>query len=112
MELTNKYKHKLRKAQQSKEALEKVLNKKHENEITDRENLITVSCGAQNLLLAAEEMGISAHWASGKPTRTPEITNYLGFAEDEILIGIFPMGYIDKKSTSKRSAQKKFVRWL
>jgi len=86
--------------------------KTNENEITDRENLITVSCGIQNMLLVAEELGISAHWGSGKATRTPEVTQYLGFAKDEVLLGIFQMGYPTSKSVSKRSDFQKFLRWI
>jgi len=89
-----------------------VAYKRDEHENTDRENLITVACGVQNLLLAAEEEGISAHWSSGKATRTNEITEFLGFDKDEFLIGILQMGYPVKKSTSKRADYKKFLRWI
>ncbi len=73
------------------------------------ENLITASCGLQNMLLAAEEFGIGAHWGSGKATKTKIVQEYFGFKKDQAFLGLFQMGYTRTKGRMKRSPLKHFV---
>lgn len=55
------------------------------------ENVMAVSCFAQNLLLAAHEAGVGAYWASlGALPHNREI---LGVPEGYDVIGVFGIGY-------------------
>ena len=53
------------------------------------------SCAAQNLHLAAHDLGLGAVWIAlwGVPPRTQGIKNILNTPEDVVPFAIFPLGY-------------------
>ncbi|AIQ52757.1 nitroreductase family protein [Paenibacillus sp. FSL R7-0331] len=55
------------------------------------ENVMAVSCFAQNFLLAAHEAGAGAYWAS--LGALPHNRSILGVPEDYDVIGVFGVGY-------------------
>ena len=77
-----------------------------------RENLIATACGLQNMLLAAEEKGIAAHWTTSAANRSDAVQSFYGFAPDEHFVGLFLLGYPEKKGRMKRSPLEYFVRWV
>ncbi|MBY0011954.1 nitroreductase family protein [Paenibacillus typhae] len=58
------------------------------------ENVMAVSCFAQNLLLAAHEAGAGAYWAS--LGALPHNRLIIGVPEDYDVIGVFGIGYPDE----------------
>ena len=88
-----------------------VAYKRNSDPETDTENLIAVACGIQNMLILAEEMDVSCHWSSGKSIETKAVLDYLGFTENEKIIGLLQLGYVSAKGSSVRSEVDKFVNW-
>lgn len=86
--------------------------KKDADPETDTENLISVACGIQNILILAEEMGLSCHWTSGKSIENKIFLDYIGFTETEKIIGLLQIGYVKTRGNSVRSPLETFVRWL
>ncbi|CAM4353058.1 nitroreductase family protein [Paenibacillus typhae] len=58
------------------------------------ENVMAVSCFAQNFLLAAHEAGAAAYWAS--LGALPHNRHIIGVPEDYDVIGVFGIGYPDE----------------
>jgi len=79
--------------------------------VIERENLLTVGCACQNFLLAAEELGLSAHWGSGLASKTPALLEWLGWDNQCIPVGLFQVGYASTKPQTRRSPLEDFVRW-
>lgn len=75
------------------------------------EDLLTLGCACQNMLLAAEEKGLGAHWGSGFASKTKKVREYLGFGEEDVSIGLFQVGYPEQKPQTKRSPLENFVIW-
>jgi nitroreductase len=57
------------------------------------EELCSGAAAAQNMLLAAEALGLAAIWRSGWITFTPEIRDHLGFSENGKVLGFIYVGY-------------------
>ncbi len=85
--------------------------KMSDNAQTLLEDSLTMGCALQNMLLAAEELGLGAHWGSGAPSRSPELLKYLNFGPDVLSLGLFQLGYPQLKGTGKRTALAEFVDW-
>ena len=84
---------------------------KEDDSILSQENLITTSCAIQNLLLAAQEQGIYAHWSSGEILNV--LSAFLQVPDNQELIALLHMGYANPNTSKmKRTSVKKFVQWV
>ena len=63
-----------------------------ENEV---ENIAAASAACQNILLAANALGLGSIWRTGDPARDPEIKKFFGFDPGQHLIGFLYIGYRD-----------------
>lgn len=63
--------------------------------ITEQEEYASVSCAAQNILLAAAARGIAVYWGSGGMTYTQAMKDYLGLGEADQVLGFLYLGYAD-----------------
>jgi nitroreductase len=89
------------------EALEKERNKPYraplviaaaadlpaEARVNEIENIAAVAAACQNILLAANALGLAGIWRTGDAARDPEIKKSLGLSPDQHLIGFLYIGY-------------------
>src|SRR5947209_10886239 len=50
-----------------------------EPKVVEAEELAAVAAGVQNMLLAAEAIGLGAMWRTGRPAYDPRVKEFLGF---------------------------------
>lgn len=61
--------------------------------VVDIENVEATSAAVQNMLLAAEELGLAAMWRTGDAAYNPKIKQWLGLASDDHIVAILYLGY-------------------
>ena len=61
--------------------------------VPELEEISAVSAAAQNMLLAAHELGLGAIWRSGWVVFEPEIREFLGLSERGTVLGFIYVGY-------------------
>ena len=66
-----------------------------EPKVNEIENISAVSAACQNILLAANELGLGAIWRTGDVARDPLIKKFLGFTPDQYLVSFLYIGYPD-----------------
>ena len=66
-----------------------------EPKINELENICAAATACQNILLAAQGLGLAAIWRTGDTARDPEIKKFLGFAPEQPLLGFLYIGYPD-----------------
>jgi nitroreductase len=63
--------------------------------VVEAEELAAVAAGVQNMLLAAEAVGLGAMWRTGKPAYDPRVKAFLGFPENAHIVAFVYLGYPD-----------------
>lgn len=77
------------------------------------EDVAAVSAACQNILLAADELGLSAMWRTGSMTYAQDTVDYLGFDPETKLVGFIYLGYPRKDMPPKpRETSEIFTRWM
>jgi len=61
--------------------------------IIEIENISAASAAGQNILLAANALGLGAIWRTGDWARDVKVKEFLGFAADQHIIGFIYIGY-------------------
>jgi nitroreductase len=69
------------------------VDKPVDQRVKDIENICAVSAACQNILLAAQALGLGAKWRTGEAARDVEVKKFLGFEPDQHLIGFLYIGY-------------------
>ena len=82
------------------------VDKPTETKISEIENIAAVSAAIQNLLLAAEAVGLGSKWRTGEWATDVKVKEFLGFQADQHLIGFVYLGYPDV--TSEHPARPSF----
>lgn len=81
--------------------------------VTPVEEICAVAAGVQNMLLAAESLGLGAMWRTGNPARDPAVKSYLGFPQSAEIVAFLYVGYPDVPSQHDRVRDAKpYTRWL
>lgn len=81
--------------------------------VTPIEEICAVAAGVQNMLLAAEALGLGAMWRTGRPAHDPAVKRYLGFPEQAEILAFVYVGYPDIPSQHERRRDPEaFTRWL
>ena len=70
-----------------------------EPKINQIENICAAAAACQNILLAANELGLGAMWRTGDAARDPQIKEFSGFSPEQHLIGFLYIGYPEFIST-------------
>lgn len=81
----------------------------------DLENYGAVGCAIQNFTLAAHAAGIGTSWSSGAVAAAPELLTLVGAGEQERMVGLLRVGYLDPTAPppkSRRNPGATFTRWL
>ncbi len=74
-----------------------IMKRGDRDNIPEIEELAATACAVQNLLLTAAEKGIAAYWGTGGMCYHPSLKTYLGFAEQDRIMGFIYFGYTDKE---------------
>lgn len=61
--------------------------------VIEIENVCAVAAAVENLLLAAQAMGLAAHWRTGTAAYDPAVKAFLGLTPDQHLIAFVYLGY-------------------
>lgn len=81
--------------------------------VLEIENIEASAAAIQNMLLAAEEMGLAGMWRTGEPAYDPRVKAWLGLAPEDHITGFLYIGYPAMERTERRPipAEDK-TRWL
>jgi nitroreductase len=81
--------------------------------IEQLEEVESVACGVQNMLLTAHSLGLGAIWRTGKIIYEPELRSFFGLQEREKLLGIVYVGYpaVEKRPQPRAPFTEKTV-WM
>jgi nitroreductase len=81
--------------------------------VVEEEELAAVAAGVQNMLLAAEAVGLGAMWRTGKPAYDPRVKAFLGFPENSHIVAFVYLGYPDLPPQRPRvRTATHHIRWL
>jgi len=69
------------------------VDKPTEEKVLEIENISAVSAACQNLLLAAQALGLGAKWRTGVWARDLKVKEFLGFEADQHIAGFLYIGY-------------------
>jgi nitroreductase len=61
--------------------------------VLEIENICAAAAACQNILLTAQALGLGGHWRTGDAARDPRVKKFLGFSEDQYMIGFLYIGY-------------------
>jgi nitroreductase len=64
-----------------------------EPKVLEIENICAAAAACENILLAAQAVGLGGHWRTGGPAREPEIKKFLGLSGEQLLIAFLYIGY-------------------
>ncbi len=66
-----------------------------EPKVIDIENICATAAAAENILLAANALGLGAMWRTGAAAREPEVKQFLSLQPDQHLIAFIYVGYAE-----------------
>jgi nitroreductase len=69
------------------------VDKPSEAKVLEIENICAAAAACENILLAAHGLGLGAIWRTGDAAREPAVKNFLGFTEDQNIIGFLYIGF-------------------
>lgn len=69
------------------------VDKPSEEKVIEIENVCAAAAACQNILLAAQALGLGAKWRTGEWARDPKVKEFLGFAPDQHVIAFLYIGY-------------------
>jgi nitroreductase len=69
------------------------VDKPAESKVLEIENICAAAAACENILLAAHGLGLAAYWRTGDAAREPAVKKFLGFEEDQHVIGFLYIGY-------------------
>ncbi len=69
------------------------VDKPSQAKVLEIENVCAAAAATENLLLAAQAMGLGAKWRTGEWARNARVKEFLGFEPDQCIIGFIYIGY-------------------
>ena len=69
------------------------VDKPSEAKVLEIENVAAAAAATQNLLLAAQALGLAAKWRTGEWARDSMVKKFLGFDSDQHIIAFIYLGY-------------------
>lgn len=70
--------------------------------ITELEEICATAAAVQNMLLAAEALGIASFWSTGGQTLKPAMKAYFQLRQEDQMIGLLYLGYTDQQNPEGR----------
>ncbi len=85
----------------------------HRPKVVEIEEVAAVAAAVQNMLLAAEALGLGAMWRTGQPAYDPAVKRFLGLPDRAYLLAFVYLGYPDlpESRTNAREADH-YTTWL
>lgn len=84
-----------------------------EPKVLEIENICAAAAACENILIAAEAIGLGGHWRTGGPARDPDVKRFLGFSEHQPLIAFLYIGYPEAQvPPPARPGYEDRTRWL
>jgi nitroreductase len=80
-----------------------------EDEMARREDLQAASAALQNMLLAANALGLAAIWRTGDGAYDPEVKAHFGLRPEDHIAGILYLGYADTSFGPAPARQRDFA---
>jgi nitroreductase len=83
------------------------------NKVIRLEELGAVYAGIQNMLLAAQDLGLATYWRTGTSCYHPIMKKSFGLQEKDEVLGFIYVGYADmeKKDASRKTFQS-MTKWI
>ena len=72
--------------------------------ITPFEEMAAASAAIQNMLLGATALNIASFWSTGGMALKPALKEFLGFGDDDRVMGILYFGYANEQPAGKRNS--------
>jgi len=69
------------------------VDKPREPKVVEIENVCAAAAATQNMLLAAQALGLATYWRTGRAATDPDVKAFLGFEPDQHVIGFIYVGY-------------------
>lgn len=69
------------------------VDKPSEPKVVDMENICAAAAAVENILIAANALGLGAMWRTGTAATDPAVKQFLGFEKDQHLIAFVYIGY-------------------
>lgn len=89
------------------------VDKPAEPKVLEIENICAAAAACENILIAAEALGLGGHWRTGDAARDPDIKRFLGFHEEQPLIAFLYVGYPEVPPVpTARPGYEDRTRWL
>lgn len=110
-----KYQKLLDRAEKTSHILAIVCKKGNNPKIPFWEEIAATACAVQNMQLTASSLGLAAYWNSGGMTAHPAMKKYLGFEEQDMVMGFLYLGIpvSDKEFKGRRiSSIEEKVKWV
>lgn len=88
-------------------------DKPSEEKVIEIENVSAASAACQNILLAANALGLGVIWRTGIWARDEKVKEFLGFAPDQHIVGFIYVGYPEFKGEPyKRESFEDRTVWM
>jgi nitroreductase len=89
------------------------VDKPTDPKVDEIENICAAAAACQNILLAAQALGLGAHWRTGDAARARQVKKFLGLQEDQTLIAFLYIGYsIVQPEPSQRMGFEDRTTWF
>jgi len=89
------------------------VDKPSEEKVLEIENVSAVSAACQNILLAAQALGLGAQWRTGEWARDPKVKEFLGFSADQHIVAFLYVGHPEFiKETAPRPSFEDRTVWM
>jgi len=69
------------------------VDKAVEPKVDEVENICAAAAAVENLLIAAQALGLATKWRTGEDARNPRLKEFLGLTPDQHLIALIYLGY-------------------
>ena len=84
-----------------------------EPRVVEAEELAAVAAAVQNMLLAAEALGLGAMWRTGDAAYDPAVKRFLGLPERAYLVSFVYLGYPEALPVANRNVDaSQYTTWL
>jgi nitroreductase len=81
--------------------------------VVELEEIAATSAAMQNMLLAAEALGLGAIWRTGWACYTPQVRDFLGLSERATVLGFIYVGYTAQPAPARvRRPVDDVTRWM
>ena len=81
--------------------------------VLEIEEICAVAAATENMLIAAEALGLGAIWRTGAPAQSPAVRSFFGLPESAHIVGFVYLGYPDMPELPDRHREwAPYATWL